>query len=138
MALDLCSLQKVTQAVFYAERNRLQKAISDEALLRMEIDNYRNLQEMRVDNTDLGPLYTIGADLAWQDWLDLKLSILYQELAMVMARKAQLLQTVNSSFGRDLAASELLKIHRQQHRKIVTEKIDVRLFEMLASLRLKR
>ena len=138
MASDLASLQKVTQAVFSAERNRLNKELSAEALLREKIYAYHAMQEASVDDTDLNALYMSGADLAWQDWLDVKLSDLYQELACVMARKTQLLQTVNVSFGRDLAASEVLKIHRDQYRKIVTKKNDVRLIEMIIGFGLKK
>lgn len=83
-----------------AEERRLRAALSDIAKTRASTRQADRNDPVR---------QSIGADIAWQAWLDARQRELSMELARLLARKEPAEHRLRTAFGRDQVARALAK-----------------------------
>ena len=107
----LDELAKLTDAIYQAELTKMKTLIKREAELRqklLRLDEQRR-KNMAIPNTQMVGARQIGADVLWQGWVGRTRHELNIQLAQVMAQKAKMVDALRHTFGRQIAASELLE-----------------------------
>ena len=101
-------LARLTGMVYRLRQSEMQALRAEEQKLRAalaEMDESRRASA-RTDH-DRPERRAIGADVAWQAWLDARQRTLNMELARLLARKEPVEHRLRQAFGRDRAAREL-------------------------------
>jgi len=111
VAQQIKELVVVTDALFLVEQAKMQQIASEEAAivkLLAELES-RCAKASEGGQEDMIVARTLGADLLWQIWVGKKRAALQMELAKVMVRKAQALESLRKAFGRSQVADQLGK-----------------------------
>lgn len=106
---DLEQMAQITQALYRAEQAKLQGLTAREAQLRRalaDLDADRRTAAQLPDDQLLG-VRAIGADLAWQRWVQKSRAALNMELARVLVKKAERMGALRHAFGRSQAVAQL-------------------------------
>lgn len=116
---DLAQMADITQALYRAELAKVQELITREAQLRRALadldERRREAAELPVDQL-AGPR-AIGADLAWQGWVQQMRRSLNMELAQVLVKKAERMGALRQAFGRAEAVAQLGRDEKTALRK---------------------
>ena len=105
------ALGKVTQLRLQADQAKLAGLHAHETGLRQNLqDLIRQRRPLRVlDRADVDAATKAGADLRWQLWVDQRRRAINEELALLLAQKAECEVVLRKSFGQDQAAQMLNK-----------------------------
>lgn len=109
MDADLSQVRDLTDAVYLAEKAKMQTLITRETDLRRALADLEEYQRHgdSLEAPDLAGVREIGADILWQRWITRKREALTLQLAQLLADKERMLQAVRHAFGKRSAARSL-------------------------------
>ncbi|MEB8387667.1 hypothetical protein OO012_10535 [Rhodobacteraceae bacterium KMM 6894] len=121
---DLQQMADITQALYRAEQAKLQGLLKREGDLRRALADLdeRRRTAANLPADELDSVRAIGADLAWQGWVQRSRSALNMELAQVLVKKAQRMGRLRHAFGRAEAVAQLGRDEKTARHKSVQDR----------------
>lgn len=116
---NLCRLKQALDAAWQAKQAELRDILHQEGNLRRslsELDDMRRSVRTLPEDQLTAPR-AIGADILWQGWIQRKRQALNVQLAQVLVRKAEKLDTLRYAFGRAEAVATILEQQKTAQRK---------------------
>lgn len=116
---DLEQMAQITQAIYRAEQAKFQRLTTREGQLRRalaDLDAHRRAAA-HLPADQLDGVRAIGADLAWQGWVQRSRSALNMELAQVLVKKAERMGALRRAFGRSEVVGQLDRDSKTARRK---------------------
>ena len=122
----LADLADLTDALYQAELAKLHGVAAQESKLRADLirlDQHQK-QNLALPAAELFAPRHIGADVLWQGWVGRTRTELNQQLALVLAHKAQMMKALRRAHGKHHAANQIWEDAQRARRKKRTEKRD--------------
>ncbi|VAV97075.1 hypothetical protein MNBD_ALPHA07-649 [hydrothermal vent metagenome] len=122
----LADLVNLTDALYQAELAKMHGLAAQESKLRgdlIKLDQHQK-QNMALSASELFAPRHIGADVLWQGWVGRSRTELNQQLALVLAKKSQMMSALRRAHGKRHAAAQLRKDALSARRKKSNEKRD--------------
>lgn len=116
----LNELQKIAQARYLSEFEKIRSILEKEKVLRRALRNLDEQGKSAGSSLETAQqMQMVGADLLWQRWASRTRNELNLELAQVLARKIAAMDDVRKTFGQGRAVdaiitAEKLEIRRQR------------------------
>lgn len=128
-------LATLTEALYETERAKLRDLTRQEMRLRHDLAllDAQRFSNQRVPEPNLQGFREIGGDLRWLGWVGRNRAALQTDLARVLARKGQMMQTLRRAFGKHQAALILQATEQEKIRRRALSRQDQDL-AFLASL----
>lgn len=116
---NLYRLKQVLDAAWQAKEAELRDILQQEGDVRRSLSDLdsrqRSVRTLPADQ--LTAPRAIGADILWQGWTQRKRQDLNVQLAQVLVRKAEKLDTLRYAFGRTQAVAAILEQQKTARRK---------------------
>lgn len=108
---QLSALQQMAALRFRAVQSEMAALLAKETALRQNLDQLVHARRSQVEaqRADDDVALVAGADVRWHRWVDQRRGVINTELAQVLAQKAACHVRLQTAFGKDQAAQELLK-----------------------------
>jgi len=122
----LADLVDLNDALYQAELAKMQGLAAHEGKLRADLARLeqQHKQNLTLPATQLFAPRHIGADVLWQGWVGRSRTDINQQLALVLAQKAQMMKGLRLAHGKHQAAKQLLEDARTEHHSRLNEKRD--------------
>lgn len=116
---NLYRLKQALDAAWQAKQAELRDILLQEADVRRSLSDLDGMRRSvrTLPEDQLTAPRSIGADILWQGWTQRKRQELNVQLAQVLVRKAEKLETLRYAFGRAQAVAAILEQQKTARRK---------------------